>query len=274
MNAVDPQDVLTRTAALPEVVVRYDARADALVDLHVPQGNSPHPLIVLVHGGFWKQEYDRVHIRPMARALVDEGCVVAAMEYRRVAPGPAAGSGGPGGPGGPRGGWPTTGLDVEAALTALPDLLDGLGIETTTMTLTGHSAGGHLVLWLAARGHAAGARVVALAPVADLRAAAADRLGDGATQALLGGEPDEVPESYAAADPMTLLGADTPGEIVLMHGSDDDVVPPSQSRALAAAHPQVELREPDGVGHLEVIDPLSAAWPAVLDLLVGTRTRG
>ena len=266
MNAEDPRDVLTRTAALPDVVVRYDARADALIDLHVPPGDGPHPLVVLVHGGFWKQEYDRVHIRPMARALVDAGCVVAAMEYRRV------------GPLGAGGGWPTTGQDVEAAVTALPGLLDGLGIETTTTTLTGHSAGGHLVLWLAARGHATGGRVVALAPVTDLHAAAADRLGDGAIQGLLGGEPDEVPELYAAADPMTLLSSDTRSRILLVHGTDDAVVPVSQSRSLAAAHPQIELRELDGVGHLELIDPLSPAWPVVLDALTvdraGVLTRG
>jgi len=277
MNAEDPRDVLTRTAALPDVVVRYDARADALIDLHVPPGDGPHPLVVLVHGGFWKQEYDRVHIRPMARALVDAGCVVAAMEYRRVGP-PGAG-----------GGWPTTGQDVEAAVTALPGLLDGLGIETTTTTLTGHSAGGHLVLWLAAKGglekldhhrldHQRGGRVVALAPVTDLHAAAADRLGDGATQGLLGGEPDEVPELYAAADPMTLLSSDTRSRILLVHGTGDAVVPVSQSRSLAAAYPQIELRDLDGVGHLELIDPLSPAWPMVLDALTvdraGVPTRG
>ena len=259
MNAVDPRDILTRQAALPEVVLRYADRADAVVDVHLPAGRGdadvPRPLVVLVHGGFWRQGYDRLHNRPMARALVDAGFVVAAPEYRRV------------GSDEPRGGWPTTTTDVEAAVTALPDLLAGLGITTTTTTLAGHSAGGHLVLWLATRPAVRADRVVALAPVADLRAAAAERLGDGATQDFLGGEPDGVPERYAAADPLTLLDGGTapPGRIVSVHGADDDVVPVSQSRALAAAHPGVELRELPGLGHFEVIDPLSAAWPTVLD---------
>ena len=254
MNAPDPTHPL-----LPEAVVRYAGHSDALVDVHLPPGGGPHRLVVLVHGGFWKQEWDRLHQRPMARALVEADCVVAAVEYRRVGPGSD-------------GGWPTTALDVEAAVTALPGLLEGLGIATTTPTLVGHSAGGHLVLWLAARGpHEPDpwTRVVSLAGVADLRAAAADRLGDGATQALLGGEPDEVPEHYAAADPMTLLGPDTTQRILLVHGVDDAVVPVSQSRALAAAHPGIELREIDGVGHMELVEPGSGAWPMVVAAVLG-----
>ncbi|QNN54646.1 alpha/beta hydrolase family protein [Nocardioides mesophilus] len=260
MNAVDPRDVLTRQAALPEVVLRYAGHRDGIIDVHVPEAardGGPVPLVVLVHGGFWRAGFDRLHNRPMARALVEEGYLVAAVEYRRVGPPPA------------EGGWPTTGTDVEAAVLALPGLLDGLGLAATTTSLVGHSAGGHLVLWLASRPGVTADRVVALAPVADLRAAARERLGDGATQDLLGGGPDEVPERYADADPLTLLdpGTAPPGRIVLVHGTDDDVVPVSQSRSLAAALPDVGLRELPGAGHFEVIDPLSTAWPTVLDAL-------
>ncbi len=253
--------MLTRKAALPDVVVRYAARADALVDLHLPPGIGPFPLVVLLHGGFWKQAYDRVHTRPMARALVGAGCVVAVPEYRRVGGG---------------GGWPTTAYDVRAAVTALPALLDGLDVATTTTTVTGHSAGGQLALWLAGLDHRDELdhrdgldRVVALAPVADLRAAAAERLGSGAVQALLGGEPDEVPDRYDAADPMALLaGADVARRVVLIHGSEDVDVPVTQSRALAA-HTGITLRELAGVEHYGLIDPLSQAWPAVLAALTG-----
>ncbi len=265
MNGVHPRDILTRQADLPEVVLRYADHADAVVDVHLPADRrglrEPLPLVVLVHGGFWRQGYDRLHNRPMARALVDAGFVVAAPEYRRV------------GPDEPRGGWPGTAADIEAALVALPALLAGLGIATTTTSLVGHSAGGHLVLWLATRPGVAAERVVALAPVADLRAAADQRLGDGATQDLLGGGPDDVPERYAAADPLTLLDAGTAphGRIVTVHGTDDDVVPVAQSRALAVAHPGVALRELPGLGHFEVIDPLSAAWPPVLDAVTVPR---
>ena len=254
MSPVTPppsQDVLTRPAAMPDAVLRYADHEDGVVDVHLPLGPGPHPLVVLVHGGFWRHEYDRHHNRPMARALVDAGCVVAAPEYRRV---------------GGRGGWPVTGDDLADALARLPGLLAGLGVATTTTTVVGHSAGGHLALWLAAldgRGHRLD-RVVALAPVADLTAADRERLGDGATRALLGGSPDEVPEAYAAADPMTLLDAVHPtAEMVVLHGGRDDVVPLSQSRSLADRHPDVDLRVLDA-DHFDVIDPTSEAWPHVL----------
>ncbi|HET6651166.1 MAG TPA: alpha/beta hydrolase [Nocardioides sp.] len=256
MTPPPSQDVLTRAAAMPDAVLRYADHEDGVVELHLPARALPRPLVVLVHGGFWKQEYDRRHIRPMARALVDAGCVVAAPEYRRV---------------GGRGGWPATGDDLAAALTSLPGLLTGLGVATTTTTVVGHSAGGHLALWLAGLDeldHRCD-RVVALAPVADLRAAARERLGDGATQALLGGSPEEVPEAYADADPMRLLDT-TPrtAGLVILHGSRDDVVPLSQSRALADRHPHVELRVLDA-DHFDVIDPTSQVWPQVLVAITG-----
>ena len=109
--------VLSRAAALPDAVVRYAAHEDGVIDLHLPDGPGPRPLVITVHGGFWKQRYDRTHQRPLARALVAAGAVVAAPEYRRV---------------GGAGGWPATGDDVLAAYAALPDLLDGLGVSATT----------------------------------------------------------------------------------------------------------------------------------------------
>ncbi len=242
-----PVGVLERVADPPEVMLRYAERDEALLDLHLPRGSGPHRLVIVVHGGFWKPDYDRVHVRPMARALVEAGCLVATVEYRRLA-------------------WPVPADDVDAALTALPGLLAGLGLATTSTTLTGHSAGGQLVLWLAARGYRTD-RLVALAPVADLLAGARDRLGDGAVQTLLGGEPAQQPERYAAADPLRLLTADTAEGIMVLHGTQDDVVPPAQSRGLVAAHPAVRLVEIDGADHLDLIDPLSAAWPQVLETL-------
>ncbi len=227
-SSASSDDVLTRPAALPDAVLRYADHEDGVVDVHLPSGPGPHPLVVLVHGGFWKQAYDRRHVRPMARALVGAGLVVATPEYGRV---------------GGRGGWPITGNDVASAVAALPGLLAGLGVTTGTTTVCGHSAGGHLALWLAGRAAADGSghrvdRVVALAPVADLASAARDRLGDGATQALLGGAPDDVPEAYAAADPLGLLqDADPATRVVVVHGSRDDVVPPSQGRAARRTAP-------------------------------------
>lgn len=240
-------------ARLPDAVVRYAPHDDGLVDVHLPASRGPAPLLVLVHGGFWKQAYDRVHTRPLAEALAREGFVVATPEYRRV---------------GGLGGWPATLDDVDTVVGAAPSLVRGLGVEVSGTTVVGHSAGGHLALWLANQHHDLDL-VVALAPVGDLTAAARAGLGDGATQALLGGEPDEVPDRYAAADPMARLAARPGCPVRVVHGSDDEDVPVALSESLATAHPFVDLRVLDGVGHMALVDPASTAWPAVLEAVTG-----
>lgn len=239
----------------PDAVVRYAAHDDGLVDVHLPPRPRPAraPLVVLVHGGFWKQAYDRRHTRPAAAALAAEGFVVATPEYRRVGGG---------------GGWPTTAEDVDEVVSALPRLLEGLGLGTGPTTLVGHSAGGHLVLWLANRPHPVD-RVVALAPVGDLRAAARDRLGDGATQAFLGGEPEQLPQRYDAADPATRLAIRPACEIRIVHGADDVEVPAGHSRRLVEAHPWLDLRVVPDADHFAVMDPGSHAWPEVLAAVAG-----
>ena len=239
---------------LPDAVLRYAAHDDGLVDVHLPEGDlGPHPLVVLVHGGFWRQAYDRTHTRPLSTALKAEGFVVASPEYRRV---------------GGAGGWPATAEDLDAVMAALPDLLAGLGIATSTTTVIGHSAGGHLALWLANQPHTVD-RVVGLAPVGDLRAAAREELGNRATQAFLGGEPTEVPAAYDAADPATRFDTRPACEVVIVHGEEDDVVPVSNSEGLAQRHPFVDLRRLPGIEHFGVIDPTSPAWTAVLGAVRG-----
>lgn len=262
MVRVDPTEVLTRTADPPDAVLRYGDHHDAIIDVHLPPADgapqSPAQLVVLVHGGFWRAAYDRRHTRPLAQALAGEGLVVATPEYRRV-----------GGAGDRAGGWPTTFADVDAAMTALPRLLEGLDVLISRVTVAGHSAGGHLALWLANQQHRID-RVVGLAPIGDLRAAARDRTGGTAVPDLLGGSPKQIPEVYDATDPATRLHARPACEIVLVHGLLDDVVPVGNSRGLVARHPDtVTLCELQGVEHYGVIDPLSPAWPVVRAALAG-----
>lgn len=256
---VDPEDVLSRTADPPDAVVRYAGHADGVIDLHLlPGTDRQRPLVVLLHGGFWRASYDRVHTRPMANALAREGFVVATPEYRRV-----------GGAGDLAGGWPTTFDDVSAAMAALPGLLDGLGIPVSSTTVIGHSAGGHLALWLATEPFPVD-RVVALAPVGDLRAAARLGLGNDAVQELLGGGPTDVPERYDAADPATRLAEHPTCAVVVVHGADDDEVPVEISRDLVLKHPFVELVVLEDTEHYGLIDPVSTlAWPTVLTAVRG-----
>ncbi len=235
---------------LPDATVRYAAHEDAVVDLHLPGGSLPAPpgapLVVLLHGGFWKQEWDRRHTRPLARALAGRGLVVATPEYRRVRGG---------------GGWPMTGEDVRLAVRRLPELLAGLDIHTGPPAVTGHSAGGHLALWLATLPLAI-ERVVALAPVGDLREAIRLHLGDDATQAMLGETDPEL------VDPMVLL-ADRPDAAVhVVHAVGDDVVPISLSRGLVERHPWIDLHPVPG-DHFTVIQDSGPVFDLVHRLLSG-----
>jgi acetyl esterase/lipase len=236
-------------ADLPDAVLRHAGYDDAVVDLHLPGGALPHgpvdDVLVLLHGGFWKAAYDRRHTREMARALAEEGWLVATPEYRRVGNG---------------GGWPTTAEDVRLAVRRLPELLASLGVEASSPpVVAGHSAGGHLALWLASTGLPL-RRVVGLAPVCDLARAARLDLGDGAVQAFLAGHDRDQ------ADPMVLLSERPDAEVVLVHGVDDEDVPLSLSRSLVEAHPWVVLHEVPG-DHFGPIRPGSAAWPTVVAAL-------
>ncbi|MQA26244.1 MAG: alpha/beta fold hydrolase [Micromonosporaceae bacterium] len=253
----------------------YGEHPDQVVDVWLPVGPSgPSPLVIFVHGGFWRAKYDRRHTRPLSVDLARRGYAVAAIEYRRT--------------GQPGGGWPGTFDDVAAALDATPRLVAAAtggeqagaamtgGSEARPVIVAGHSAGGHLALWAAVRhrlpetapwrltGPPPYAGVLALAPVADLAAAHRQRLGSDAAGDLLGGGPDDVPDRYAATDPSALPPPAAP--TTLVHGALDDRVPPDHSRDYTARKAARLVEIPDAE-HFAVIDPLSAAWPTVLKAL-------
>ncbi|MCW2787029.1 MAG: hypothetical protein JWP74_3546 [Marmoricola sp.] len=231
---------------LPDAVVRYAEHDDAVIDLHLPAVPNG-TLVVLVHGGFWKEQYDRTHTRHQARALAEAGFLVATPEYRRVGGG---------------GGWPTTAYDLQIAVSALPGLADALGVGWDRAVMTGHSAGGHLALWLLSRPLPIQFEVVVgIAPVCDLAYADQLSLGGGAVQALLDGAP------LIDADPMTLLEAAPEASVVLVHGTDDEAVPVELSRRFVATHRWASLIELGRTGHFEFLDSRSPAWIAVVRAL-------
>src|SRR5699024_634529 len=207
------------------------------------------------------------HLRPLAAALADRGISVALPEFRRLGRG---------------GEWPVIGQDVQAALSAIearvarsgPDQPDraqpGRAQASASrpgahrsgsgrrLVVAGHSAGGHLALWAGLRaGQTRVRRIVALAPVSDLYVAAAEQLGNGATQALLGGSPDEVPDRYADADPLRHLPSPVP--VTIIQGARDDDVPVKLNRSVAGRYPSIEYRELPGTGHMDLIDPRDPA---------------
>lgn len=237
---------------------RYGAEPDQIADLWRPESDAVLPVVVLIHGGFWRHRYTRALMEDLATAVVDRGWAAWNIEYRRI---DAGGSGG----------WPTTLADVAAAIDALAGVP---AVDLGRVVTCGHSAGGHLALWSAARGRlpagAPGAEVgvavtgaVSLAGVVDLVEAARLGLGRGATQLLVGGEPEDVPDRYAVASPAAHLPLGVPQ--VLVHGSDDAVVPPGLSRAYVAAaqaagDANVTLVEVQGLDHMGVIDPTAPSW--------------
>lgn len=264
----DPREILTRPAPQPDLTVRYGGHVDHVVDVRLPPDTRRAPLVVLLHGGFWRAAFDRGHAGPMASDLAGRGYIVAAPEYRRVRE--------------PGDGWPATFDDVAAVTDSVLDVLaEAVGpdrIDHGRIVLVGHSAGGHLALWAAARHRLPrGSRwrretplpvrgVVALAGVCDLVSARAWHLGDDAAEELLGGAPSAYPDRYSVANPTELLPLDVP--VTLVHGTADDRVPVEMSRDFAtrarAAGDTVDLRELPGNDHFAVIDPLTPAWPEVV----------
>jgi acetyl esterase/lipase len=239
----------TVDAPIPQVV-RYGDDPAQFAELSVPAGDGEAPVAVIIHGGFWRQRFDLSLGRPLAATLPARGWAALNIEYRRVGGG---------------GGFPATLSDVSAAIDALADA--DAALDLRSVVTIGHSAGGHLAAWAATRRQPAVpvTAVVSQAGVLDLRAAARDQLGGGATQAFLGGSPDEVPERYDAASPIEHLPLATP--VLCVHGRADGNVPFSQSEtfvgAALAAGDEATLEAVDG-DHFVVIDPASASWATVL----------
>ncbi|MGY1843684.1 alpha/beta hydrolase family protein [Modestobacter sp. SYSU DS0875] len=250
-------------------VHRYGPATDQFLELTLPGGDAPAPVAVVVHGGFWRAPYGIELARPLAADLAGRGWAAVAVEYRRVGAG---------------GGWPTTLADVAAAVDALAELPDRGRLDLGDVTVVGHSAGGHLAAWLAGRGSlppgAPGATprvrvttAVLQAGVLDLAAAAAAGLGNGATQELLGGGPDDVPDRYALADPVRLLP--TGARTLCVHGARDTSVPQAQSERYAAAAARagdrVDVDVVDG-DHMALIDVGGDPWRRTVEWLSTRRT--
>jgi acetyl esterase/lipase len=214
-------------------------------------------VVVLFHGGFWKPMYKSDLMDDLARDMAGRGLAVWNVEYRRV------------GVEGGGGGWPTTYKDAAAALSTLGDLP---GVDAERVITFGHSAGGHMALWVAMDASRrsrlgigdvrAPLGAISLAGVLDLVTAANRKLGARAVQALMGGEPSDLEVEYREAS----LAAALPHGVrqLIIHGTSDGVVPPDISESYAARAcfegDTVDLRLVAGEDHMQVIDPTSSAW--------------
>lgn len=246
--------------AMPFVRMAYGKASSQFGDLRIPGGRGPHPVVLVVHGGSWATGSDLDLMLPICEALAREGFATWNIEYRRV--------------GNPGGGWPGTFLDVAAATDHLRVLARKHPLDLRRVTTLGHAAGGQLALWAAGRRwirdgelyHPSPLRVqgaVSLAGVLDLRRAWA--LGIEAVGRLMGGTPEEFPTRYGTGSPAELLPLGVPQ--VLLLGSDDRIVPATLSetyrKEALARGDDVQLVPLRGVDHAGLIEPRSAAWPAV-----------
>ncbi|MFE9020495.1 alpha/beta hydrolase [Streptomyces sp. NPDC007808] len=295
--AAEEKSAFSHPPVDPDALASYGDHPDQVIDFYAPRAEpgpgAAAPLVVLLHGGAWRAPYDRRHVTPFAEFLARRGFAVANVEYRRGAEGSegaesaqgsggsASGPAGSGAGGGPVAGrWPATFDDVAAALDALPALVrEALPQADPRRTvLVGHSAGGHLALWGAARhvlpadapwrtaGPASLRGVVALAPIADLAVADMLDVCGGAARQLLGADV-KFAERRPYADPALLLP--TGIATTLVQGRADIVVPQavaeSYADAAAKAGEVVGLTLLEDVGHFPLIDPAADACAVVAE---------
>jgi acetyl esterase/lipase len=243
------EDILSLTPPKADARLAYGSDANQFVDLRMPKGEGAHALAIVIHGGFWRAKYDLGYAGHLCAALTAKGIATANMEFRRV--------------GNAGGGWPGTFADVRAGYQFLLQNAQKYGFDARRVLVIGHSAGGQLGICLAARESGVKA-VVSLAGVVDLQRAYALHLSHDAVVEFLGGTPAEVGDHYREADPMRLTIA---ARQWLVHGAEDDTVPPVFSRDYVAAKQKMKedarLVEIVGAGHFQVVDPRSAAWKDV-----------
>jgi acetyl esterase/lipase len=250
-------DILNIPPPTADARLSYGADPNQFGGLHLPETKHAFPLVMNIHGGFWRAKYDLAHAGHLCAALAAKGIATWNIEYRRV--------------GDPGGGWPGTFEDIRAAYRYLPQIAKLYAVDSTRVLIMGHSAGGQLALCLAAH-ESSITRVVSLAGVVDLQQAWEQYLSDNAVSVFLGGDPGEKPERYREADPMQLaLNHATTQRLI--HGAGDDIVPSYFSRQYAEKKKNhgedVQYLEISNAGHFDLIDPRSNAWPKVEDTVRG-----
>ncbi|MGA1598623.1 MAG: alpha/beta hydrolase family protein [bacterium] len=253
--------------------LHYGAQSDQFGDLYLPQGAGPHPVAVLLHGGCWRQRFGLEPMSSLCEAIRQEGFAVWNLEYRRLEG---------------AGGWPMTFQDVAAGADFLRSLSEQFDLDLGRAVVAGHSAGGHLALWLACRGNIPEASelyapeplefhgVLSLAGVEDLAEGVRRDICFGACAQLVGGPPEEVPERYSQASPLELMPIRIPHSHLV--GEEDPIVPADyvatcveRSRNLPLPEgslPNIRLETVPNAGHFEVVAPHSSTWPLIREMLL------
>ena len=217
--------------------IKYGDDRDQILEIY---GDSAvvQSTLVLIHGGYWRNLFDREHMRPLAVALTKVGYTVVLPEFRRVA------------------GEPDVTLrDLSFALSTLED---------RNITLIGYSSGGHLALVLADKFPSV-KKVIGLAPVTDLIESQRRELGRGAVLEWLGRDADQ----RADLDPM--LRPPISAKTIFIQGALDERVPVELTESYIAAMkrhgkeiPLVILPE---TSHFQMMDIPSKTYEALIQVL-------
>lgn len=245
----------------------YGVDAEQFGDLYVPATGAHHPVVVLLHGGCWRAQYGLAPLGRFCEMLAGLGVVVWSLEYRRLGNG---------------GGWPTTFLDVAAGADHLRTLAGQYSLDVTRVVAVGHSAGGHLALWLAARHRLpatsplatpnplALSGVVGLAGIPDLVDAAQRDICRGAVPELMNGSAQAVPDHYRDASPSAYLPLGVPQHLII--GTLDQAVQVDHNAAYVAAARRhgddVQYTVLPDIGHFEIVTPGTTVWPAVQEAIL------
>jgi acetyl esterase/lipase len=254
--------------------IAYGANENQFGDLRIPEGSGPFPVAMIIHGGFWRAKFDLEQMNKMAEELTKHGIATWNVEYRRV--------------GQDGGGWPGTFLDNAQAADYICILAESYPLDVNRFITIGHSAGGHLALWLAARHKLSSDSelhtsekplplkgVISLAGASDLEMMhdihqwkeTLFGIVDNPTRDLLGGKPNEQTSRYQEGSPRELLPIGVP--LVLIHGILDVNVPVGLSehfeKAAAQAGDLVTLKTVPTAEHFKLILPETEAWPILLE---------
>jgi len=263
-------DLLNRKPPIADHRIPYGPGKSQFGDLWLPAQHGKAPLVVFLHGGWWKSEYDLSYGGHLCSALRSQGVAVWSIEYRRV--------------GATNGGWPNTFADVAQAYDHIATLARTYPLDLARVVAAGHSAGGHLAFWLAGRHHIfAGSPIqlpqpivpfhglvslagaVSLQLTVDLSGHLTFAHHRQEVYQLMGGTPTDYPDRYLAADPGHLLPFNIPQ--TLLQGAEDDQIPPDLPRRWAekarSLGDQVTVSLLPGTDHFDLVDPESKAWPTV-----------
>jgi acetyl esterase/lipase len=254
--------LLKRPRPEPDATVHYGPGSLQIADVWLPKGPRPHPVVLMVHGGCWQSDVaDRRIMNWIAGDLRTRGIAVWNIEYRGVDR--------------DGGGYPGTFLDAAAAADALRAHAAEYHLDLHRLVAVGHSAGGHLALWLAGRPKLpAGSplraphplpirHVISLGGLPDLEAAAGPDGSGCGTQVV-----DKISGGGRWAETSVPRLAPLGVRQLLVNGRQDRIVPASYpldyAKAMRAKGDRVDVHSIDRTGHVELIAPETAAWAATV----------